>query len=140
MTKQANETEVETAKRRASNRQCQATKRANEPEKETSKRRAKNCHLMAKTRAEIKSIESIIEDYLAKVQVGPDYVCTCCHRMMYRHTVSVFRPTKYSRATPELLQQLAQHSFVANDGKQWVCKCCDVSLSKLRCIASTGKS
>ena len=54
VTKQANETEVETAKRRASNRQCQATKRANEPEKETSKRRAKNCYLMAKARSEIK--------------------------------------------------------------------------------------
>ena len=50
--------------------------------------------------------------------------------MMYKHTVSAFRPTKYSKATPELLQQLAQHSHVTNDGKQWVCKCCDVSLSK----------
>lgn len=32
--------------------------------------------------AEIKSIESIIDDYLAKIKVGTDYVCTCCHRMM----------------------------------------------------------
>ena len=41
----------------------------------------------------------------------------------------VFRPTKYSKATPELLQQLA-HINMLHDGKHWVCKCCNVSLSK----------
>ena len=128
--KRASETEPESAKRRLSNRQCTASKRANENEIESAKRRAKNKKLMAKSRTEIKSIENIIDNYLAKVKVGPDYVCTCCHRMMYKHTVSVFRPTKYSKATPELLQQLAHHSYVTDDGKQWVCKCCDVSLSK----------
>ena len=35
--------------------------------------------------------------------MGPDYVCTSCHGMM---------PIKYSKASPELLENLSEHTYL----------------------------
>ena len=93
-------------------------------------RKNKNKCLMAKSRGNIKTIECIIYDYLVKVKNGPDFVCTCCHRMLYKHSVVAFKPTKYLKATPNLMQQIADHSYIMDNNSQWICKSCDVSLSK----------
>ena len=45
---------------------------------------------MANTRAAVKLIDSVIEEFLAKVKVGPDYVCTSCYRMLYSYGVQAF--------------------------------------------------
>ncbi len=45
-----------------------------------------------------KTIDVVIDKFLAKVRTGPDFVCTSCHschRMLYRHTVV---PCKYTKA------------------------------------------
>ena len=73
---------------------------------------------MARKRA-TDGIAVVTEEFLAKVKMGPDYVCTSCHRMMYMHTVV---PFKYSKASPELLDKLSEHAYVGSDGKQWICK------------------
>ena len=70
---------------------------------------------------------------MAKVKIGPDYVCTSCPRMLYKHTVVTFKRTKYSKAGSELLGKIAEHAYVSKiDGKQWLCRPCDGSLS--RCV------
>ena len=33
------------------------------------------------------SIQAISELFIAATKEGPDYICTCCHRLMYRKTV-----------------------------------------------------
>ena len=64
------------------------------------------------------------------MKVGPEYVCTSCHRMMYKHSVVFFKPAKYTKVTPELLLKIDEHSYVSFDNKQWICKTCDSSLSR----------
>ncbi len=86
---------------------------------------------MATMRARIKPIHAVIDNFTAKVRIGPEYVCTNCHRMLYRHSVVPFKPSKYAKAESELIDKLSQHECVSNiDGKKWVCKTCDGSLSK----------
>ena len=46
---------------------------------------------MVSKRASSVSLETAIEDFLSKVQYGPDYVCMSCHRMMYRKSIIDFQ-------------------------------------------------
>ena len=126
----ANESEHEAEKRRAGNRLCQTNRIANESEYEAEQRKKQNQCSIANARAKSKSIDIVIEEFLAKVKVGPDYVCTCCHRMLYRHSVNGFNLIKYTKASPELLGELCEHLYVTSEGKQWVCKTCDGALSR----------
>ena len=57
---------------------------------------------MARKRGTL-NIAVVIEEFLAKVKMGPEYVCTSCHRMM---------PIKYSKASPELLEKLSEHTYL----------------------------
>ena len=73
-----------------------------------------------------------ISSSLIKARLGPECVCVCCNRMMYRQNVVSFNKLKYIKVTKELFEQMfpSQNSYVSSDGKQWVCKTCDGSLSK----------
>ena len=77
-------------------------------------------------------IEKCITDFQSKVKQGPEFVCTCCHCMMYKQTVVPYRRAKYPKASNELLEQVfsAEHNYVSSDGKQWVCTTCDGALKK----------
>ena len=83
-----------------------------------------------------KRVSGFIEDALhrfnAAVKEGPDYVCTCCHRLMYRKTVIQFRPAKYTRLSDELLHQLFPPSLLYTSAQQkiWMCKTCDSALKR----------
>ena len=52
------------------------------------------------------SIKDASRFFLAAVKEGPDFVCTCCHRLMYRKTVIQFRLAKYTKLSDKLLHQL----------------------------------
>ena len=127
--KRDKQTEQEAAERRISNRLCTAAKRNKQTEQEVAERNAKKRCMMASVRTK-EDIDIIIKEFLAKVKIGPEYVCTYCHRMLYRHAVIGFKPTKYTKATPELLKKLSEHAYVSSDGKQWVCKTCDGALCR----------
>lgn len=64
--------------------------------------------------------------------MGADYVCTCCHRMMYKQNVVPYKKSKYTKASNELLDQVlcAEHNYISNDGNQWLCCACDSALSR----------
>ena len=91
-----------------SNKLCQANKRANQNDCDTERRREKDRCSTASVRAQSKSVDKVIQEFLAKVKFGPDYVCTCCHRMLYRHAVIGFKPTKY---TYQRLTTAHRHQF-----------------------------
>ena len=128
--KRANESTCDTEQRRASSRLRQANKRANESTCDTEQRRASNRLCQAKKRSMPKAIDVVIEDFLAKVKVGPDFVCSSCHRMLYKHAVIGFKPSKYTNVSPQLLESLSEHAYIASEGQQWVCKTCDGALSR----------
>ena len=128
--KRANESTCDTEQRRASSRLRQASKRANESTCDTEQRRASSRLRQANKRAMPKALELVIEEFLAKVKVGPDFVCTSCHRMLYKHAVIGFKPSKYTNISPQLLESLSDHAYITSEGQQWVCKTCDGALSR----------
>ena len=77
-------------------------------------------------------IEDALHRFNAAVKEGPDYVCTCCHRLMYRKTVVQFRPAKYTRLSDDLLHQLFPPSLLYTSAqlKIWMCKTCDSALMR----------
>ncbi len=125
------ETEAESTLRKAKDKHSKSRKRARETCEDNVDRKAKNKCSMATMRARIKPIDAVIDKFMAKVRIGPEYVCTSCHRMLYRHSVVPFKPSKYTKDESELIDKLSQHECVSNiDGKKWVCKTCDGSLSR----------
>ena len=76
------------------------------------------------------SIEHAISALRSETKGGPDFVCTCCHRMMYRKSVIQFNKSKYTKTGPDVLQEVFSVNirYISNDWKQWICKTCDRAL------------
>ena len=58
--------------------------------------------------------------FIQACKMGPDYVCTCCHRLMYRQSVVGFSSTKYDKLPttimdaichPDLMHYQFQHKI-----------------------------
>ncbi len=105
------ETEAESTLRKLDNKHSMSRKRARESDQDIVERRAKNKCLMATMRTRTKPIDVVIDEFMAKIRIGPDYVCASCHRMLYRHSVVPFKPSKYTKADSELVDKLSQHEW-----------------------------
>ena len=88
--KRALETEEDSAIRREHDRSSKTKKRALETEKELSKRKSSDRIRKALKKSTSTSVEAAIDSFITKTKQGPDYVCTCCHRLMYRQCVAGF--------------------------------------------------
>ena len=80
-----------------------------------------------------KDIEAAKTCFVQAVQEGPHYVCTCCHRLMYRKTVVEFKPIKYlGKLTDDIYQSVFSPDLlqISAQGVIWVCKTCDCSLKQ----------
>ena len=58
---------------------------------------------MQGTRHKVLSIDEAMLAFHAKIKEGPDYVCTVCHRMMYRVGVVVYSRNKYCNGDPTMM-------------------------------------
>ena len=78
------------------------------------------------------SVEHTITSFLKKVRTGPEFVCTVCHRMMYRNSVVPLNKGKYSKASTDIIEKVFSDDFshVSSDGKQWVCGTCNDALTR----------
>ena len=123
---------AETTQRRQHDRACKAKTRESETVVETAQRQEQNRACMSKRRALIVPMEKCIRNFHSKVKQGPEFVCTCCHRLMYKQTVIPCTTSKYTKASNELLMQVfsAEHNYISSDGKQWICKTCDAALKR----------
>ena len=77
-----NKGEQEIELHRERNRVYQARKRARESELETVSCKTKNRCSLVNARSKVRPVVTVIEGFQAKVKVGPEYVCTSCHRMI----------------------------------------------------------
>ena len=75
------------------------------------------------------SIQAISQLFIAATKEGPDYICTCCHRLMYRKTVLEYKISKYTKEPQEFATTTVRTS--AKD-KVWICKTCDYALRRRR--------
>ena len=91
--------------------------------------------MVAKTASNI-SVESVIANFHMKCKSGPDFVCTICHRMMYRKSVVPCNRSKYTKATIEVLEKAfaKEFEYVCADGRLWVCSTCNGALKGVTCL------
>ena len=153
--KRASETPDEALRRQESNRTCTAKKRALETQDEAlcrrecdtahaagkralessedySQRKQSDRAAISKRRSKSVSIECAISAFHAEVKFGPDFVCTCCHRMMYRKSVILCNRASYTKASSDVLLMVFSPnlSYISSDGKEWVCRTCDRTLKR----------
>ena len=130
--KRAHESDIETVTRREANRVAMAGRRASESSDQASQRREKIRIQKAKKLKATVAIDHAIDAFHSKIKQGPEFVCTCCHRMMYKQNVISYNVHKYSRCSAEVLQNVfgEDSSYTCSSGKQWVCKTCDSALTR----------
>ena len=100
--------------------------------REYSQRKQSNRTAMMNKRSKSASIESAISAFHAEMKFGPDFVCTCCHRIMYRKSVILCNRANYTKASSDVLLVVFSPnlSYISPDGKEWVCRTCDRTLKR----------
>ena len=126
------ETCEETLHRHKQDRICKASMRELEACEETLHRKHNNKVTMANKRKSYVSVDHSILSFHCDIKNGPDFVCTCCHRMMYRQSVIICNLHKYTKCGIDLLNRVfsSNHSYISNDGNEWVCMTCDRALKR----------
>ena len=86
---------------------------------------------MTNRRSKALSVECAISAFHAEVKFGPDFVCTCCHRMMYRKSVILCNKANYTKASADVIQKVFSADLsISSDGNEWVCRTCDRTLKR----------
>ena len=86
---------------------------------------------MAQSRNNTNDISKITSLFLEKIKFGPDFVCCCCHRMMYRQNVQLFYNRKYPKLSNEQFRTILEpYIYTSVDGNTWICVTCNRSLSR----------
>ena len=95
------ETDHESEKHGQANASCHAHKRALETPEYSEQRkmadRVTAANKRCRRRSDIVSLQHVIDSFIAKTKQGPDYVCTSCHRLMYKQNVVPVNVHKYSK-------------------------------------------
>ena len=100
-----------------------------EDEKATKTRRQEECAAKKRRRIRAQSIQAISRLFITATKGGPDYICACCHRLMYRKTVLEYKISKYIKAPQEFATMTVR--TCAKD-KVWICKTCNYALRRGR--------
>jgi len=70
----------------------------------------------------------VSEVFIAATKQGPDDICPCCHRRMYRGTVQQFYISKYCKESSEVFLPRLMHASVKR--KICICNACDCALKQ----------
>ena len=100
----ANETLEASLQRKQSNKEHMIIARANEAPLVSKERIAKDASCKRSARNATTTINDAISNFLLKIRLGPNFVCTVCHRMMYSTNVVSFDRSKYCKGTPKSLK------------------------------------
>ena len=131
----ANESSEQTLHRQQHSREHMANLRAIESSEQTLHRQQQDREHKASLRSAkktTKSVEQAIVYFHTEIKNGPDFVCTCCHRLMYRNSVVQCNPAKYAKCGDDLLNSVfsADLRYVCDTGNEFVCKTCDRALKR----------
>ena len=128
----ASETHEQTLLRQEQDRICTASMIASEAREQTLRRQEQDRTHRANKRKRSLLVEDAIAAFHSEIKLGPDFVCTCCHRMMYRKSVVHCNKVKYTKTSADVLQKVfsADLSYISSGGEEWICKTCDRSLSR----------
>ena len=136
--KSASETAEQTATRQKDDKLHKSRKRALETPEQALLRKETNKKQMSCKRSRNMPVEEAISAFHSETRAGPDFVCMCCHRMMYRKSVILCNKGKYTKASPDLLNCVfsANLSRISSDGKEYMCKTCDRALLPVQARAN----
>ena len=131
----AAESNEQTLRRQQKNQQHMASMRAAESSEQTLRRQQNDREYKASVRAAKKanvSTEQAIVSFHSDIKNEPDFVCTFCHRLMYRKSVVTCNPAKYSKCGSDLLKCVfsADLRYVCDTGIEYVCNTCDRALKR----------
>ena len=124
------ETPEHTAQRILEQKRRTTANRESETTEETAKRRKLEKTRIYQSRAN-SNLTEITKLFEEKIKSGPDYVCTCCHRMMYRPNVRPYHKEKFSKLTKEQHAVILEaFMYTSTDGRTWICVTCERTLQK----------
>ena len=132
----ATESSERTLRRQQNDKENKASTRAAETKEQTLHRQQQNRDNMANLRAAKKqcdvSLQQAIVSFHSDIKNGPDFVCTCCHRLMYRKSVVSCNSAKYSKCSNDLLNCVFSSDlrYICDTGSEWVCLTCDRALKR----------
>ena len=124
------ETPEQTSQRILEQKRRTTATRESETTAETAKRRKleKNRIYQSRANSDLTEITKLFQE---KVKSGPDFVCTCCHRMMYKPNVRPYHNGKFPKLTEEQRAVILEaFMYTSTDGRTWICVTCDRSLQK----------
>ena len=95
------ETDKQTADRRENNRQCKKTSRTQETPEQTKQRQQIDKIKTSQTRLvkklKVETIDDAMNNFKAECKKQPIYICTSCHRLLWRKGVQKFSMHKYDK-------------------------------------------
>ena len=124
------ETPEQTAQRILEQKRRTIANRESETTEETAKRRKleKTRIYQSRANSDLTEITKLFEE---KIKSGPNYVCTCCHRMMYKANVRPYHKGKFPNLTKEQRAIILEaFMYTSTDGRTWICVTCDRTLQK----------
>ena len=85
------ETPEATAQRKETNRLSMAKTRNEETDEQTTQRRYKDQDNKSLKRSRILTVEEAAEIFKSECTKQPVYICTCCHRLLWRKSMQKFK-------------------------------------------------
>ncbi|MES9882265.1 MAG: DUF6570 domain-containing protein, partial [Sedimenticola sp.] len=75
------------------------------------------------------NIERAIQNFQKDITQSPEYVCTCCRRLLYRRTVTHVSPLSFPKVPKDIVDKCVTGRMSAL-GFQWICQTCATHIRK----------
>ena len=121
--------------RRKADSKRNVSERANESDAKRSMRRQTDSVHKSNKRRRLLSPEVVVAEFKSKIMYSADFVCTCCHRLMFREAVIALDKTKYDKIDPSVLDKVFDVKYehaTTMDGHtaSYIYKTCHSALSR----------
>ena len=132
--RKANETMDKTAERRLSDKKRKQTTRANETLEQSQQRKKADKSQKYKTRLSKKlkspTIEDAMNNFKSECKKQPVYICTVCHRLLWKKGVNYFNMKNYSSVDSEIINFVLAEKYrkYSADGSIYICLSCNKKL------------
>ena len=117
----------QTAYRREYNRQCNKTSRAQETPAKTKQQQHMDKTKTSQTRLakklKVEKIDEAMNNFKRECKKQPVYICTLCHRLLWRKGVQKFSINKYNKIRKEIIQLVLHKKYRLSsiNGSIYIC-------------------
>ena len=124
------ETDEQTAHRHEYNRQYMKTSRIQETPQQTKQQqqidKIKTSQTMLAKKLKVETIDDAMNKFKAECKKQPIYICTSCHRLLWRKGVQKFSMQKYDKIKKEIKHLVLHEKYRMHsiDGSTYICHTC----------------